>query len=376
MKFSSQKTDLSLLTYHMETVCGKAHLESFHLSLTGKELKIVATDGEVSVRAIALVDGTEDGECIIPAKKFNALLKTLNDQKLEISSDGAKFNIRRGSSKHVLACISTNDFPKVRFPDKFHFRLPSVFFSEAIAGLISIPSAKEQQAYRAGVLLRLESQRVTLVATDGHRLSSNSNIDLNIPENFRADAIIPIKAINEVYRCIEKASASEEIFFQFQDKIETGFLSACFLIDKFVYKCQLFHENYPDYMKAVDQVRNNSIKITIPRVALSQVLTRSKIFLNEADTQRTRFMFRPDTVDIIATNGNDFSTETLPCVCDRELIFDLDANYFLDLLKAIKDDHIVINFKSTNEALYFTVDSNKDFHYIICTMMITEKQPV
>jgi DNA polymerase-3 subunit beta len=167
------------------------------------KMTLLATDLEVGIRIeLDKMDVQQPGEGLIPADRLHGILReldadtvaiTCNEQEAEIVAPGARFKVLGDDPA---------DFPQLpEFPATGAF---SVVADDLVA-LIKrtlFAVAKENTRYALnGVLWEVEGSSLTLVATDGRRLSLAKGKCKDGPA-AKTSAIVPSKAMALIERCL------------------------------------------------------------------------------------------------------------------------------------------------------------------------------
>src|SRR3990172_1232785 len=179
------------------------------------EIRIAATDLDVSLRCGCAAEVVEEGSVTLAAKKLYEIVRSLpeNDVRLTLESD-AWARIRCERVEFRMAGLPREDFPSL--PEGKGGRgieLPAKLLRELIQRTAFAITAEDARYYLAGALLVLDKEAVAMVATDGHRLAwAQRKATLKLAEAVRV--LVPRKAISELARLIEEAGGDETVSFQ------------------------------------------------------------------------------------------------------------------------------------------------------------------
>ena len=184
----------------------RANLQSAaHVRLTAESselpVELAATDLEMTLRVPLDADVDQPGSVLLPAKIAPELIRALNGETVELSaeSDG-RVLVSAGSSSYTLYGLPVDEFPQL--PEIDHeqiFETDSAVFGEVVGRIKRAASRDESRPVLTGALVRFESDRITMAATDSYRLAvAEAQLSKAPPE--AVEAIIPIKALEEVVR--------------------------------------------------------------------------------------------------------------------------------------------------------------------------------
>src|ERR1035437_1095270 len=138
-----------------------------------KTLSIVATDMELALQyTLTQVDIAAPGIALIPAGKLSEIVNNSPDDTLTLETT-AETTVIKGSDAHYKVFgYNAEEFPPVTgFEGQADFALPAA----ALRNLLDrtrFAAAREMTRYAInGVLFEKKGKKLSLVATDGHRLA-------------------------------------------------------------------------------------------------------------------------------------------------------------------------------------------------------------
>ena len=184
----------------------RANLQSAaHVRLTAESsevpVELAATDLEMTLRVPLDADVEQSGSVLLPAKIAPELIRALNGETVELSAEAdGRVLVSAGSSSYTLYGLPVDEFPQL--PEIDHeqvFETDSAVFADVVGRIKRAASRDESRPVLTGALVRFESDRITMAATDSYRLAvAEAPLTKAPPEPI--EAIIPIKALEEVVR--------------------------------------------------------------------------------------------------------------------------------------------------------------------------------
>src|SRR5690554_3549754 len=156
-------------------------LENFLFEIKDNLLTISATDLQTSMVTSLPIEAKEGGRVAMPSKILIETLKTLPDQPVAFSVDASTLaiEISAGDGKYKLSGENADDFPKIPVVENAStVAVPAPILAEAINKTIFAVSNDELRPAMSGVLVQLEAQSMTFVATDVHKLVRYRRSDL------------------------------------------------------------------------------------------------------------------------------------------------------------------------------------------------------
>jgi DNA polymerase III subunit beta len=192
---------LSLVARGVSTRTAVLVLGGIQLRAADGHLQLAATDMELSLRASLEAEVDTEGDVVVPGRLLLDIVRALpeNDVQLEHRSDEAMLHITSGSASYRVHTYAAEDFP--RLPDVEAIQLHPVdrdALLETIARVGRSASRDESRPVLTGILVRFESDRLVMAATDSYRLAvKETPAPGGLPE---LEAIIPARALQELSR--------------------------------------------------------------------------------------------------------------------------------------------------------------------------------
>lgn len=168
-------------------------------------LTLTVTDLLVGIRCTTEVEVLEEGATTLPAKKFSQLVRELTSVNVQVSinendaavmiADDSRFRLNGMSSATFPALPDLND--AVCFSIKQSV-LKDVLFRTAFA-----VARDDNRFVLTGVSLQIAHGQATFMGTDGKRLA-RIFLPLELDKDYVGNFVIPLKAIEEIIKNLEK----------------------------------------------------------------------------------------------------------------------------------------------------------------------------
>src|SRR5688500_13138321 len=138
----------------------------------GDEVRMLATDLEVALRSRCAASVAESGSLTLPAKKLYEIVKALpeTDVRIEEDKNGVKVAADRFDSR--MQTLPREDFPTL--PDatgSISATLPRDVLKHMVAKTQFAITGEDTRYFLNGALFILRPDSMSLISTDGHRLS-------------------------------------------------------------------------------------------------------------------------------------------------------------------------------------------------------------
>lgn len=338
-------------------------LSNVLLEKVADKIRFTATDLEIQITTSIKINAIdkENLSITVGGKKILDILRILPDQsKVSIEAKDNKAIIKSHKSRFSLQTLPAQDFPRLN--DQLENSKKIVLSQGKLKNLLeSVQYAMAQQDvryYLNGVLLIIESNKLKVVATDGHRLAYNEGaIDGNYEKQ---ETILPRKTVAELCKLLSNSEDSVELEFTPQ-QIKASF-SEIVLVTKVI------EGKFPDYERVIPNYTN---KLNMGRTLIQQALQRAAILSNEK-FRGVRFVLTEKNLSIISSNSEqeeaqeDIETEYHGDALD----IGFNINYLLDGLNNIDSDSVILSFGDPNSSILITSPENKEFRYVVMPMRI------
>lgn len=282
-------------------------LENFHFRLDGANLSITATDQELTIISSLIVDGQQNGELLVPARKLTDIVKALgNAGRVTMSMDKKSFKItlKTDFGEYVLHGLEAGDFPNA--PDLTSGTSIELSGRDAmrIAKTASFAASKDE--YRpamTGMLLECDTQRLVAVTTDGYRLVKMviEAADGKHIADKKTDVIIPIRAIDLLKRVEGDVSI---LLSPTHAKFST---SGATVITRII------DERFPPYQSVIPNDNDKILRVS-PSELISAV-KRVALFAN-SNTKQVRFALAPNKLTVVAEDQETGNNAHEDVTCD------------------------------------------------------------
>src|SRR5574338_445063 len=315
-------------------------LANLLVQTTDKGIRISGTDLDIAVSTEVAADVETAGAITIPAKKLSEIARELPPALVKIGAVGEqRVTLECGRSRFKLLGLPRDEFPtfpQVRFDESWRVR--SGDLQKLISHTSFAVSTEESRPILNGVLWELRSDRMRMVATNGHRLT---RMDLpNSSSSSASDLIIPPKALDQVRRLFP---AEEELEIA-QGENHLGFRSPFTAV-----YTRLIEGPYPNYEQVIPR-DNDRIAIS-DKVALVSALKRMSVVASD-QTHRIRLSFNAGMVKFsVSTPDLGEAQDELPArFTGDQLDIGFNASYLLEILRYIPTDDVKITLKAPERA--------------------------
>ena len=356
MKFVVPKETLSKLITNIQNIVSHKPtipiLSNFLIEAADGELTVTATDLTVGIRCQGSAQVEEEGAITLPAKRFFQLTKELTAPSLEIhSKDGETSELLAGSSHFKFRSMHYKDFPSL--PDlntATSIEMSQKDLKEMIFRTAFAASREDSRYVLTGILLKIENKKALFVGADGKRLAEAS-IDLEIDSELQGEYIIPLKAVEEIYKSL---SDKENVtLFLMADKIAVE-VGSTLIVTK------LLSGAYPDFKRIIPEKLET--KVSLHREELISLLRQVSLFTDE-ENQSVRFLLSNGTLELKANNSTLGEGQvSMPVNYEKEsFAIAFNPNIFLDILRHSRSEIIELGLNDPFNPGVITDESTARF---------------
>lgn len=303
------------------------HLEAENTPAGGR-ITVRATDLEIGSISSHPCEVKKEGALVISAKALHDVAKALPESttRLKVGANN-RLEVTSGAASFRLAGMAADDYPAITESKGLEYC--PVDRHSLRAGLDRVVHAMSSDATRYnlnGVLFDFLEGGLSLVTTDGHRLS------LTRLEKFPAvkptSIIVGRKAVTELRKLLaEDTSAPGE--FAFNEN------SIAYKRAGLTFVARLVDGSFPDYTQVIPQAE--SAGVTVPR-SMVEVLRRVMLLSDAAVTLELTA-----TGLILSTRSAEVgeATDTVPVeYAGKPLTICLNGHYLMDVLGAVESSTV------------------------------------
>lgn len=339
-------------------------------------LKIVASDLNIAITTWIGASIQEEGRLAVDARLLSDFVHTLPAGQVELASSGRQtlLTVTAGRDRAEINGIDAEDFPEIPVvvDDVESTSIDPAALREMISQVEFAAASDESRPVLAGVLVRIEGDRIILAAADGFRLAvreGRMSRSLLSP----IDIIVPARSMRELGRLLGEAKNEvalyvtpnrSQLIVHFSGEGEVEFLS------------RLIEGTFPDYRQIIPS--DFSTKVEMGRDALLTAVRRSSYFArdnNDAirfDVLTTDDDLAPGTIEVSANaaeRGNSHSfvdaSITGPAV---QIAF--NARYLNDVLGVIRTGTASLGLNGSNQAGVIRAGDLDSYTHVIMPMVI------
>ncbi len=331
------------------------------LETADNKLVIKATDQKIGFTTNIEVETIESGSTTVFCDKFLGILRALPDEDIIFEEIGEKLFIhpQNKSIDFSLRTIKPDKFPSLEEPLNQFFSVSQRDLFEMIDQTIFAISDDETRYFMNGVYLERGDRSLTMVATDGRRLSMiERDVEQDIPE-FEP-VIIPAKFLS----LLKKGGSGEgDISLTVTDTLLFASFGSVLMYTT------LIKGQFPNYKRVIPAVQTRVCSVEIRKI--NEALKRVSLLV-ENKAKRIFLDIENDFITI-SSEESDFgqAKEIIPCTYSGESCrLAMNYSYLVSPLKVMQGDTCEIKFTESNKAISVLPSPEKDYLHIIMPMQL------
>jgi DNA polymerase III subunit beta len=345
---------LGVVTRAVSTRTSVQILSGILLEAQNGELRLAATDMELSLRANVAAQLEGDGAIVLPGKTFADIARLLpgDDVSIEHKPAESVVHVTSGSAEYTLHTYNPEDFPRLPELDAVGtFAVDRESLLETIHRVARAASRDESRPVLTGILVSFTGGKLVMAATDSYRLAvKETELSAAAPE---LEAIVPSRALTEVARIATSG-----------DTVEVGVHEnqVLFAIDGVWLTTRRIDGQFPNYRQLLPEAFEH--ELTLPRGELLDVVRRAAVMIQRATPLQLRFAEGELTV-IARTHDVGESKESMPAGFNGETLeIGFNAEFLKDGLESLDGDDVRLKLISPLRPAVIQGEGD-DFTYLV-----------
>ena len=317
-------------------------------------LQLAATDMELSLRTSLEAKVGVDGSVVVPGRLLLELSRLLPEAEvtLEHKLEEAVVEIQCGSASYRLHTYNAEDFP--RLPETEGIDLHDVdreTLLETVSRVSRSASRDESRPVLTGVLVRFETGKIVMAATDSYRLSVKETALESA--GLELEAIVPARALTELGRIA--AEGDKLVLGVHENQVVFGTGDAWLTTRR-------IDGQFPNYKQLVPEAFEH--EISFGRDELLEVVRRVSVMAQRNSPLRLRFGDGELTVSAQTQDVGE-ARESLPAAFSGEpMEIGFNAEFLRDGIESIAGDQLRLKLISPLRPAVLQGKSD-DFLYLI-----------
>ena len=327
---------------------------------------LITADGEARLRATDMELGLEvglegevegGGPVVLPGRLLVEVVRSLPDGPVTLALREAERDVElsAGSSRFHLRTLPAEDFPRFPEVEGEPAELPAAPLRETINRVARAASRDEARPVLTGVLVTVEGDQMTMVATDSYRLAvKTTKLETSVAE--RLEANVPARALRELARLIEAGG---------EDSLRVWLTrnQAIFRVGQTSLSSRLIDGQFPNHQQLLPESYEHEVKL--PRAELLEVTRRVSQLAQRNAALRLSFSDGELVVSAETPDLGD-AREALPAPYSGELLeIGFNPEFIRDGLESIDSDEVLLKLISPLRPGLLEPTEADDFSYLV-----------
>lgn len=317
-------------------------LSNVLIKKSGHNLTFTVADEVMQLKAVVATDTADEFEFVADYARISTIVSNLpDDAVVNFDIDTDKITIKSGRSKFNIQTLAASDYPLIQ-PDETTqtITIQQEEFKRLIQSVAHAMAVKDTRTQLNGLFFEVQDGTLSLVASDGMRLSANS-IPLDVDNVSR---IIPR---NTVMRLV-KALTSGEMTISFSASNISFSINGNEIVSKII------DAKFPDYRRVIPSNHNQSI--TIAKSSLIDSCKRVAIPAN--DKFRGVRVEIGETMRFTCVAGKETASDELDISYSGSPVeMGINADFIIDAANAMDGDFVLSLCDSGNSAVMMKDDT-------------------
>src|SRR5215218_2515345 len=348
-------------------------LSNVLIDADGDMLKLAATNQEIGITSVIPAQVDEPGRVTVDARLLSEFVNTLPSEPVRLSMEPGRLTLKVngvGADAEING-IDAEEFPILPQVDAGAFRAsvdPQVL-REMISQVEFAAASDDSRPVLAGVLVRLEDDRITMAAADGFRLAVR-DAQLTTPVPEKLDIIVPARALRELARIVGDRPDPIELTVtpnRAQLVVHSG---------ETEFYSRLIDGTFPDFRQIVP--REFATQLEVSRDEFLAAVRRAGFFARD-NNDVVRLSARsaadelaPGNLEVSATAAERGSSQShVPAAIngpEGEIAF--NSRYLVDVLSILRTGRVMIGMNGANQAGVVRPLESETYTYVIMPMVI------
>ena len=345
-------------------------LQNIYIAVVDNEVTIKATDMEKYILIHFPIDKAEDGGITVDAKTFFEIIKTIEDDHVELSVSGDNLSISSAKDSFTIKWLPLQEFvalPDLKEPKTIEFPVATL-----TAGIGKVEFAVLEKNFSpvfTGVLMTTKHEpgkdSIVFVGTDSYRLA-----EYKTPYEGKAQemkVIIPKSSINDIKKvwdyCTSKGQHNNVIV-----NFSHNMILCEFTIGNMSIKTNslLIQGNFPDYDNEKILPKNFNTTITVDSSATDKAIR--KIGILTKDNNNFIHLVSQDNILEISSGNTDLgqANTSISAIIDKgDINVGLNGKHVADFMKIANSDRINMNFVDNTSPIVLMEPDSAVYKYVI-----------
>ncbi len=333
-------------------------LNNFLIETDKSKLKIKATNLEMSISTSIGAKVEKEGSITIPAKIFLDLISNLEKGQLMLSQEKEELKIEGSNFKASVPTIPPNDFPSIpeNLDPKNSFSLSKNNLLSTLTKILFSASLDETRPVLSGVLFIFKEDDLTLVSSDGFRLSKKT-VKLE-KKGEDKEIIIPRSSLIEL---IKLAKENDNLSFEYKKSDNQLIVK----VGDICLSTRLIDGNFPNFEKIIPT--SSTTTVSLDKNDFERGVHLASVFVrNEGNL--IKLSVKENSVELVSQSAKDgFQKNEIEAKVEGAGVeISFNFKFVEEFLNVSEGDSVDVKLTdSTSPAIFVDPKDEKFLHLIM-----------
>lgn len=341
-------------------------LNNFLLSTEKGMLKISSTDLEIGFTCLVPSKIIAEGSITAPAQLLSQFVNNLPNKNIGLEVKDLKIHLNCDNIKAVINGLGAEDFPIIpKIKNESVLAIHSKLLKDSLNSVINSSATSDSRPEISSVYVKISPDQIEFVSTDSFRLahktilvsSSDFKEKVKINSEKSGKFILPLRTAGEILRILGDQNDTV--------KVTVDDNQILFDMDNTHLISRLVTGNYPDYEAIIP--KSSETKCYLSKRDLEESIRLSGCFsskLNDITIKTNSSKSQVEVSSLHSEHGNH-NAKINAEIKGKDVSAVFNWRYFLDGLKNIEEDEIVLEFNGDQKPAVIKPAKNADFFYIL-----------
>lgn len=311
-----------------------------------------------TIDGVQVLEVLKAGCVVIPSRHLSEIMKKLPAKVHITVSEKQIVTIQSEEIVTKIFGFNSDEYPKLpQIEEVNYIKIPSSELIEIIKQTTFAVAKSENRPVLTGVNMTFEHNRLSIAATDSHRLALR---ELILESNITGSFTVPSTSLNELTKLINNDSG--EILIYVTDSFMV------FKTVSFTLFSRLIEGNYPNILGLFPQHSKTTIILDTNQLLMG--IDRACLFASEWKNNNVQLEIIGDKKIRISSNSSNIGgieeTQTIKVIKgETDLTISLDGSYLINALKVIKEDEIRLSFDGSMSPVLIEPINNPSYLHLI-----------
>lgn len=323
------------------------------------KLLLISTNLETSISITIGAKTKKAGDLTVPARIVNDVVSNMPKGNVSLETTKEQLKITSNKYTSTVSGMHPADFPEVPLQiGKAALKLPTEEFLSGLARVIFAASTDETRPVLTGVLMLIEKASITLVSTDGFRLS-RKRFSIKT-KGADTSLILPKNTLSELSRL---AGGSDTLKVALPQKESM----AVFGFENTILSSRLIQGEFPDFEKIIPN--KSDIVIDIDKEELLRAVKVASVFARDS-ANTINIEVKPEELIISSQSQNSGKQKVsvdakVDGLVAKSFLIAFNYRFLEDYLTSVQAESVIVKFSGSNAPGVFLDPEDGDYLHLI-----------